>query len=85
MRRWMQSVPLKRAYTVSTLGYTLPLLVGTGLALRAGRGGQGLRANAIGLLLSTAYLGWGAVAQQSGKHVDEPPNRGASQHGESLG
>ena len=27
MKRWMQSVPLKRAYTVSTLGYTLPLLV----------------------------------------------------------
>ena len=27
MRNWMQSVPLKRAYTVSTLGYTLPLLL----------------------------------------------------------
>ena len=26
MKRWMQSVPLKRAYTISTLGYTLPLL-----------------------------------------------------------
>src|SRR5689334_17807516 len=27
MRRWMQSVPLKRAYTVSTIGYTVPLLI----------------------------------------------------------
>lgn len=27
MKRWMQSQPLKRAYTISTLGYTLPLLV----------------------------------------------------------
>ena len=27
MRRWMQTAPLKRAYTVSTFGYTLPLLI----------------------------------------------------------
>lgn len=27
MRRWMQSVPLKRAYTISTMGYTVPLLI----------------------------------------------------------
>ncbi len=27
MKRWMQTVPLKRAYTVSTVGYTLPLLL----------------------------------------------------------
>ncbi|MBJ7458558.1 MAG: hypothetical protein JHD02_05165 [Thermoleophilaceae bacterium] len=34
MKRWMQSVPLKRAYTVSTLAYTLPLLaIGVVLAL----------------------------------------------------
>jgi len=51
--------------------YTLPLLVGTIWALRAnGRGqaaGPGRRrgevANLAGLLLSTAYLGWGVVAQ----------------------
>ncbi|MBL8348437.1 MAG: metal-dependent hydrolase [Rubrivivax sp.] len=51
--------------------YTLPLLVGSIWALRAnGRGlaeGQGRRrgemANLAGLLLSTAYLGWGVVAQ----------------------
>ncbi|WP_210547364.1 metal-dependent hydrolase [Rhodoferax sp. PAMC 29310] len=47
--------------------YTLPLLVGAGWALAArGRAG-GLHANALGLLLSTAYLAWGVVAQQ---HVE---------------
>ncbi len=49
--------------------YTLPLLVGTTWALLARAGGGaatqfGLRANALGLVLSTAYLGWGVVAQQ---------------------
>jgi inner membrane protein len=39
--------------------YTLPLLIGTALALARGR----LRANTVGLVLSTAYIGWGAVAQ----------------------
>ncbi len=43
--------------------YTLPLLVGTGVALAR----SGLRANAAGLVLSTAYLGWGVAAQQ---HVE---------------
>ncbi|KNZ32910.1 MAG: hydrolase [Methylibium sp. NZG] len=47
--------------------YTLPLLVGTGWALAAGGGGRGLGANAVGLVLSTAYLAWGAAAQQ---HVE---------------
>jgi inner membrane protein len=40
--------------------YTLPLLLGTGLALA----GRGLRANTLGLALSTAYLAWGVAAQQ---------------------
>ena len=40
--------------------YTLPLLVGTGAALGAKR----LRANTAGLVLSTAYLAWGVIAQQ---------------------
>jgi inner membrane protein len=43
--------------------YTLPLLVGTAIALRAKR----LRANTVGLVLSTAYLAWGVIAQQ---HVE---------------
>lgn len=42
--------------------YTLPLLVGVIWALRA-PAGHGRRANAIGLVLSTAYLGWGMLAQ----------------------
>ena len=47
--------------------YTLPLLVGAGWAL-AGRGSRRSRiANAAGLALSTAYLGWGLAVQQ---HVE---------------
>jgi inner membrane protein len=44
--------------------YTLPLLVGAGWALASRGSAAGLRANALGLLLSTAYLGWGVLAQQ---------------------
>ena len=44
--------------------YTLPLLFGAGWAL-VGRGSQrGLRANAVCLALSAAYLVWGVAAQQ---------------------
>jgi inner membrane protein len=43
--------------------YTLPLLAGV-LAALALRGQSGRRANALGLLLSTAYLGWSMAAQQ---------------------
>lgn len=42
--------------------YTLPLLIGTGIALRGQA--SALRWNAAGLLLSCAYLGWSALAQQ---------------------
>ncbi len=42
--------------------YTLPLLLGVGLAL-ALKGAAGRRANLLGLLLSTAYLGWSVAAQ----------------------
>jgi len=42
--------------------YTLPLLVGLGLAL-ARANDRGLRANAWALGLSTAYLAWSAAAQ----------------------
>lgn len=43
--------------------YTVPLLVGTVAAVAlSGRGG--LRWNTAGLLLSTAYLAWSAIAQQ---------------------
>ena len=50
--------------------YTLPLLIGVGWAM-AGRDkrseqqtNRGLRANAVGLAISTAYLAWGVAAQQ---------------------
>ena len=49
--------------------YTLPLLAGTGWALAARGHGRGLAANAAGLLLSTAYLGWGVLAQQQVERV----------------
>ncbi len=42
--------------------YTVPLIVGVVFALAAPR--IGLRANAIGLLLSSAYLVWSVAAQQ---------------------
>ena len=42
--------------------YTVPLLVGLALALGR-RQGRGLRANTWALALSTAYLGWSALAQ----------------------
>jgi len=49
--------------------YTLPLLFGAGWAL-ASRGSRlGLRANVAGLVLSTAYLGWGFAAQQQVERV----------------
>ena len=47
--------------------YTLPLLVGACWALAARGSAGGLRANAVGLVLSTAYLAWGVAAQQ---HVE---------------
>lgn len=51
--------------------YTLPLLVGAGWAL-AGRGNsRGLRANAVGLVLSSAYLAWGVIAQAQATRVAE--------------
>lgn len=45
------------------LAYTLPLIVGTVAALRMKDLARGLRWNATGLVLSTAYLAWGVGAQ----------------------
>jgi inner membrane protein len=45
------------------LAYTLPLIVGTVAALRMKDLTLGLRWNAAGLILSTAYLAWGVGAQ----------------------
>ncbi|MGE0802369.1 MAG: metal-dependent hydrolase [Lautropia sp.] len=49
--------------------YTLPLVIGVAAALRLGH--HGLRWNAAGLLLSTAYLGWGLAAQAHVRGVAE--------------
>lgn len=49
--------------------YTLPLLIGTGWALATRGGGRAFAANAAGLLLSTAYLGWGVFAQAQVEQV----------------
>ncbi len=43
--------------------YTLPLLAGGIWALCTGAQGRGLKANALGLAFSTAYLGWTMLAQ----------------------
>jgi inner membrane protein len=44
--------------------YTVPLLVGAGWALATRGSARGLRANTVGLVLSTCYLAWSGVAQQ---------------------
>jgi len=51
------------------LFYTLPLLIGVGWALKTRGGGYGLRANTVGLVLSTVYLAWGVFAQQQASRV----------------
>ncbi len=51
--------------------YTLPLLFGVGIALRRRGDARGLRWNHAGLLLSTAYLAWGVVAQNEVRAVAE--------------
>lgn len=54
--------------------YTLPLLIGLGAAL-AMRAGRGIAWARLGLLLSTAYLGWSVLAQQqaTGQFMASPP------------
>ncbi len=54
--------------------YTLPLLVGTGITLATTR----LRANTLGLVLSTAYLAWGFGAQQ---HVEQVARNALTRQG----
>jgi len=58
--------------------YTLPLLLGAGWALVSRGSARGLVANGAGLVLSTAYLAWGVVAQQ---HVDHIARASAAAQG----
>ena len=48
--------------------YTLPLVLGVVAALRLNNTARGLRWNALGLVLSTAYLAWSVFAQG---HIDQ--------------
>jgi inner membrane protein len=47
--------------------YTLPLLLGVVVALAWRK--QGLTANALGLVISTAYMGWSVVAQHQVQQI----------------
>lgn len=57
-----QAYGLGSVFVIDPL-YTLPLLIGVGIAL-CRKSFAGLRANQIGLLLSCLYLAWSALAQQ---------------------
>jgi inner membrane protein len=50
--------------------YTLPLLFGIAAALTL-RSERGFRLNLAGLIVSTAYLGWGVIAQAHVKSIAE--------------
>jgi inner membrane protein len=58
--------------------YTVPLLIGGIWALASRGGGRGLTANAVGLVVSTAYLGWSFAAQQ---HVENITRASLAQQG----
>lgn len=75
-----QAYGLGSVFVIDPL-YTLPLLVGVLLALRR-KSFAGLRANQIGLLLSSLYLAWSALAQQHVSDVAQASlnaQRGAAQ------
>ena len=63
--------------------YTLPLLIGIGVAL-ALRNVRGWRWNAAGLVLSTVYLAWSALAQQHATGVAQESLRAQGHHVEQL-
>lgn len=61
--------------------YTLPLVVGVVAALRMTEPTRGLRWNAGGLVLSTAYLAWSALAQE---HVEQQARTSLREQGLSA-
>lgn len=63
--------------------YTLPLLIGIAVALSL-RNTRGWRWNAAGLILSTAYLCWSALAQQHATGVAQESLRAQGHHVERL-
>ena len=62
--------------------YTLPLVVGVVAALRMKDAARGLRWNAVGLVLSTAYLAWSVLAQE---HVEQQARTSLREQGISAG
>lgn len=62
--------------------YTLPLVVGVVAALRMKDAARGLRWNAVGLVLSTAYLAWSVLAQE---HVEQQARTSLREQGISVG
>ena len=62
--------------------YTLPLIVGVVAALRATDRVRGLRWNTAGLLLSTGYLAWSALAQV---HVEQVARTALERQGQVPG
>ena len=62
--------------------YTLPLIVGVVAALRATDRTRGLRWNTAGLLLSTGYLAWSALAQV---HVEQVARTALERQGQVPG
>lgn len=63
--------------------YTLPLLIGISVALSL-RDRRGFRWNTAGLVLSTAYLGWSALAQQMATSVAQESLRAQGHQVERL-
>lgn len=63
--------------------YTLPLLIGIAVALSL-RDRRGFRWNTAGLILSTAYLGWSALAQQQATSVAKDSLRAQGHQVERL-
>lgn len=63
--------------------YTLPLLIGIAIALSL-RNVRGWRWNTAGLVLSTAYLGWSALAQQQATSVAQESLRAQGHQVERL-
>ncbi|RDV04803.1 metal-dependent hydrolase [Undibacter mobilis] len=63
--------------------YTVPLLIGIGVALSL-RNTRGWRWNVAGLVISTAYLGWSALAQHHTTNVAEENLRAQGHQVERL-
>ena len=64
--------------------YTLPLLIGVGFALATKQADRGIRANQIGIAISTLYLAWGLTAQAWVSDIVEDNITRSGQQGDVL-